>query len=75
MSRMQACDGSTLAPGYQCTESASDGMVLSTVLLCTRVRGAKLQEAKVGKPIVIATHDAFWSPLAVLKKGLVRPID
>ncbi|BDA42626.1 probable phosphoinositide 3-kinase regulatory subunit 4 [Coccomyxa sp. Obi] len=44
--RLHALDGSTLAAGYQGTESASDGMVLITVLLCTLVRGAKLQEAK-----------------------------
>ncbi len=67
---MQAFDGSTLAAGYQDTESASDGMVLITVLLCTLVRGAKLQEAKVGNVIVKAAHDAMWGPLMVPKAEL-----
>ncbi|EIE24687.1 hypothetical protein COCSUDRAFT_258, partial [Coccomyxa subellipsoidea C-169] len=35
-----------VAAGYQGRESTANGMVLITVLLCTLVRGAKLQEAK-----------------------------
>lgn len=60
MGGMQAWDGGTLAAGYQGMESASDGMVLITVLLCTLVRGAKLQEAKVGNFKGIATHDVIF---------------
>ena len=44
---MQAWEASIVAAGYQGRDSTANGMVLITVLLCTLVRGAKLQEAKV----------------------------
>ncbi|KAK9909837.1 hypothetical protein WJX75_008190 [Coccomyxa subellipsoidea] len=44
--RQHAWEASIVAAGYQGRDSAANGMVLITVLLCTLVRGAKLQEAK-----------------------------
>ncbi len=52
MRRVQAWDASIVAAGYQGRESTANGMVLITVLLCTLVRGAKLQEAKVGTALM-----------------------
>lgn len=45
----QARELTLSAADYQGTDVNANSMVLITVLLCTLVRGAKLQEAKVGR--------------------------
>jgi hypothetical protein len=65
---MQAWEASIVAAGYQGRDSAANGMVLITVLLCTLVRGAKLQEAKV------STAAMQQLPLALCVPALSDPL-